>query len=279
MIQMRSYLLCLAFVASLAACDKEEIPAQNETVEYLHISHTRTDANPTIDSTAAKIDYTKYDMLWLGGDLAYLTSQDQATLSYVDAIFNLSSRNTLFALGNHDYSDTRLISQTTGRASYYTHHKNGITFLVLDTQIGNTNISGDQKTMVDAVLDTIENSSHLVILSHKLLWMYDDNTLMPIADSISNGRLGGCGYCIQPNDFNAEIRPRLAEVEQQGIEVICIAGDIGFRVKEFEYLSPEGIDFLASGVKADKLGNLGLRFTHDLTERTLTWEFVATELL
>ena len=248
----------------------------------MHIAHTRTGSNPWMDGVAESIAYSNFDMLWLGGDLAWSTSTDDLTMMHADSIFNLSDENTLWALGNHDYADLQRISTFTGRQAYYAYYKNNITFLVLDTQDSLSNISGQQKELVRNITDTISASSHLIILHHKLIWMYGNTYLQPQIPYISNAGLGdsACFSCIHKNNFYSDIYPHLLQVEERGVEVICIAGDIGFRTNQFEYLTPEGIQFLASGIEAGKPGNQALLFHHDVAGGELTWEYILlSELL
>jgi len=211
--------------------------------------------------------------LLLGGDLTHLTSLDDVVMSHVDSIFDLSSPNTLWALGNHDYSDLNRVEQYTGRKAYYAYFKNDITFVVLDTQDSLSNIVGSQRVFLNSVLDTIQKSSHLVILHHKLIWMNGNSTLEPQIPSVSNGVAGNCFYCLNPNNFNSEFYPKLKTLKQNGVNVICIGGDIGFLTKEFEYTTPDGIHFLASGIATGTSGNKALLLTHDLTNNQLSWEF------
>lgn len=235
-----------------------------------------------MDAAAENIDYSVYDMLWLGGDMALSTSIDEETMMHVDSVFHLGDTNTLWALGNHDYADLQRIQDYTGRPAYYAYHKNNITFLVLDTQDSLSNIIGLQRELFLHVTDTISESSHLIILHHKLIWMYGNAYLQPQIPYISNGVYGdsACFSCIHQNNFYSEIYPELLKVEEKGIEVICIAGDIGFRTNKFEYLTPEGIQYLASGIEAGKSYNQALLFHHNVNESTLSWEYVQlTELL
>lgn len=256
------------------SCNEDSKPEPPEVLSnYLHISHTRKNTNPAMDSVVESLDYSKYDMLWLGGDLASSTSSNDETMTHVDSIFNISDKNTLWSLGNHDYSDLERVEQFTNRPPYYAFNKNNITVVVLDSQDSSSSIVGDQRELLNSVLDTLTKSTHLVLLHHKLIWMYGNDALETQASSIANGGLGDCFNCINPNNFNSEIYPNLVTVKENGIEVICIAGDIGFNAKEFEYRTPEGIHFLASGIKSDAEGNKALIFKHNQTESILTWEF------
>lgn len=245
----------------------------NRTKTYLHLSHTRTEADDTIDSLTLKIDFDEFDMLWLGGDLTYYTSKKAETLAYADSIYNIKNQNTLWALGNHDYADTELVQKFTKRPPYYTYHENGITFMVLDTQDSLSNIFGKQLDFFQRVTDTLKTSSHLVILHHKLIWLYGHPALEAKIPAVSNAGLGDCFVCLNPNNFYTDLYPQLLEIEKKGIEVLCVAGDIGTKIKEFEYRTPEGIDFLASGIESGEAGNKALVFQHDLSARQITWTY------
>jgi len=71
-----------------------------------------------MDSLVEHIEYKKFDMVWLGGDMANLTSQDDETMYHIDSILDLSNLNTLWSLGNHDYSDLDRIQSFTNRPPF-----------------------------------------------------------------------------------------------------------------------------------------------------------------
>lgn len=270
-----AFCLFLIFVS----CKKEEVDcpvlnySESMKYEYLHISHTRTSLNPLIDSVAEKINYNRFDILMLGGDLAYLTSKDIETMSHVDSIFDIGNPNTLWSLGNHDYSNLNLIEAYTKRPPFYAYNKNGITFIVLDTQDSISSITSNQLKLFNTVTDTMVKSTHLILLTHKLIWMYDNEELEPQIDSVSNGPLGNCSYCVNPNNFYEDVYPKLVTIQNRGIKVMCIGGDIGFKASEFEYKTEDGIQFLASGIKFNSPESKAILFTHDITTGLLSWTF------
>lgn len=276
---MTNKLLIISTIFSIvfiSSCKVEDVLVPSDPVvynSYLHLSHTRTGVNPHMDEMVEAIDYSKYEMLLLGGDLAFSTSLDDETMSHIDSIFDLSNPNTLWSLGNHDYSSLPRIESFTNRAPYYAHHKDGITYIMLDTQDSLSNIIGEQKSFLYSVLDTLEKSSHFIIIHHKLIWMYGNSDLESEISSISNGNLGDCFWCLNPNNFYSDIYPKLVELKQNGIKVICVAGDIGFKINTFEYTTQEGIYFLASGINYENDDNMGLLFNHDLKNKHLTWEY------
>jgi len=114
-------ILFISLVAIVFTCKKNETPSPivDPTIKkYIHISHTRTAANPNMDSLVEHIEYKKFDMVWLGGDMANLTSQDDETMYHIDSILDLSNLNTLWSLGNHDYSDLDRIQSFTNRPPF-----------------------------------------------------------------------------------------------------------------------------------------------------------------
>lgn len=136
-----------------------------------------------------------------------------------------------------------------------------------------SNIIDEPLELFNSVTDTLQTTTHLVILHHKLIWMYGDSYLQTYINSIPNGGFGDCFYCINPNNFYVDLYPKLLELEAKGIEVICVAEDIGFRTNEFAYTTPEGVQYLASGIDAGKSYNQALIFRHDVVNDSLSWTF------
>lgn len=268
--------IILLFILSLSSCKNDKILESNNkptAAKYLHISHTRTSSNPNLDSIVEGVDYAKFDMLWLGGDVAFLTSQDDNTMLHVDSIFDFADKNTLWSLGNHDYTDLDRVFEFTDRPPFYAYNKNGITFVIIDTQDSLSSIVASQMELLVSVIDTIQEASHLIILHHKLIWMNDGGYLESQIETVSNVEFSNCFYCINPNNFYSDVYPLLVEVKEMGIEVLCIGGDIGIKANEFDHITSDGIQFLASGVSHEADENKALLFHHDIINRQLTWEY------
>jgi calcineurin-like phosphoesterase family protein len=269
-------LLLFSFLILLiVSCGEEQYDKDNAT--YLHIAHTRSysEAKDQLMTAAETLDYSKYDVLMLGGDLVFESTGKPETLEYLDTVFDLSNPHTLWTLGNHDYHNhPEWIPETTGRPNAYAFQKYGITYLVFDSQEDNCNTSGKQKKLLEETLKSLKSgTTHLIVLHHKLLWMLDNGSLQGRVDAVANGGAGGCFHCIPQNDFYKEVYPKLVKVQKKGVQVICIAGDIGVKVNEFEYQTPEGIYFLASGLKDGGADNRVLLFQHDIKNKKLDWKF------
>lgn len=266
----QTFLILVGFFLLLSSCAKDKTLTVKR---YIHVSHTQTQDDPNLDSKINSINFDYYDMTWLGGDIGEFTSQSSITMDAMNLVFDFGSPSTLWALGNHDYTNTALVSSYTNRPTYYAYHSDGITFLVLDTQLSDCSFIGDQKALIENVTDTLNASSHLIVLHHKLIWMPDDPVLHSQIPDVSNGDIGTCPWCLFSNNFYADIYPLFVNVKNRGIDVLCIGGDIGLKTKEFEYQTPEGIHFLASGLSVSSAEDKVLTFEHVVENRTLAWTY------
>ncbi|PCH66226.1 MAG: hypothetical protein COC01_08625 [Bacteroidetes bacterium] len=281
---IRGLLFLILLFLLFSYCKKDAVVTDDFSdipdYQYLFLAHTRLadgDENK-LDKRAEKIDYSDYDMLLLGGDLTIETSIDTSTLVYIDSIYSLSNENTLLALGNHDYDNTDLVSHITGRPRYYIYYKNRITFLVLDTQDSLSNIVGNQLDLVRKVTDTISESTHLVVLLHKLIWLYGNPELSEYKN-ITNGGMGGGFQQVNPNNFWDDIYPMFLKALNRQVEVICIAGDLGEYNKNFEYETEQGIHLLACGLYVDDENDKALILKHNFEKSIITWNFKKVDFL
>lgn len=227
----------------------------NSNLKFIFIPHPRSNNNSVIPAIE-NIDFTQYDLKMLGGDLTWSASEDTATMAYCDSIFDLSNPNTLWSLGNHDVQHDRdLIKYFTGRESYYTYYRDDITFLVLDTELdangfSSTFIKGNQLQMVKNVCDTIVESSFLILLHHRFMWMINNDYFSTrLTDSIA-----ASSRSLDTTNFYADIYPLLQKVKNRGIPVHVFGGD---RSSINIVYSPEdSITFYAARLKEDLADNI-----------------------
>ena len=260
------------FIVTFTSCRKDIVKITKEYT-IVHLSHTRTDSIDEIDSDVANAKFTDVDVLCLGGDLMFNSSADTTNLNLLDHLFNLSSPATLWAIGNHDISNLNLLQTYTKKELYHAYYFKGITFIVLNTQASASSIEGNQLAFYNSVVDTMESSAHCVLIHHKLIWMADNPDLAPIANSISNGPLGNCDYCIAPNNFYTDIYPKLVDLQNNGIEVTLIGGDIGNKVNEFHYETADQISFYASGIKSSSTEKKVLYITYNQANPKLNFSY------
>jgi len=251
------------------------VSCQQEVKKYAVFSHTRLDDNSGLNKSIGNVTFSDFDVLMLGGDMANLSSLNDVILNVLDSVFDISNSKTLWALGNHDYTNVDLLKSYTKKETYYSYAQDNTLFLVLDTQLDSSRIRGEQLKFFESITDTMRCYKNLIILSHKLIWMRGDPTLEPQIDSVSNGHLGDCSYCIQSNNYYTDIYPKLLSLKKANMNVYCVAGDVGFKVPKYEYETMDGIVFLATGMNSFSEDNFYLEFSNNLANENMSYTFIS----
>ena len=296
MIQYYSITLFILLLSCFSsACKKPDIPSKH----YLFLAHCYqwgAPDNNRIDKRLNGLDYSQYDQIWLGGDLCARTAEQPATLAYLDSLLYISNPTTHWAVGNHDLVNSNLskIERATGRSTFYTSHSNGLTILVLNTTLNHPQLPATgqcaelaaQLQLIRDVTDTIQESSHLILLHHHALLTNElaDNTLD--MDTLWHYYRPNLSMdCVSGGSFQNLIYPLLAKVQTRGIQVLLIGGDVGQRCKSFEFQTKEGVWFLGSGIN-NSMGRVHvppwvtnfepdqiLLLKHEPEKRKLRWHF------
>lgn len=296
-------ILLLFVLVSFIACNKRSDMATSEEIlrkstQYIFLGHTYKTPN-RVDPRLEKIDFSQYKGVWLGGDICSETTQERATIDYVDDLFDLSDEDTHWATGNHDIRNGNIqwITDATERNFFYSNTKDGITIAVMDTNLGHGVGRGstceeraEQADFFNTLLDTIQESSHLVILTHWVIWGKVDNSAMKTF-TYANACLHTFQFLCegQPDSrFPAYLYDKILAAEERGVEVIIVSGDGGIYSKKYHFETKEGVDFMISGLYSTLDRSIPLPdstainsnpdsvliFNHDVAERKLTWEFV-----
>ena len=145
-----------------------------------------------------------------------------------------------------------------------------------------------QNEMFRKVCDTIQKSSHLVILSHNVVW--DKASGLPSLNERANDNQPSWKILCDPySRFQDTLYSRLIEVRQRGVEVLFISGDYGQKEKSFEQQCNNGIWFIGSGIDRsnrympdsikDTAKDKVLFLQHDVDARTLDWQFLDLDSL
>lgn len=266
-----------------------EVLAQD--YRYLFAGHTYEwhTGGSKVDPRLERMNLQLYDQIWLGGDVCSEASLTLSTLQYIDSIFHLSAPGNHWALGNHDIRDGNVqwITSLTGRKTFYAYHFQGVTTMVMNTNLTPAHCEDldDQFNMIVKVCDSISTSSHFIVLMHHAIW--DGVPGLPPPGTFSHTYFpfwnANC-FAKEGNTFLGQIYPLLLKVRERGIQVICLTGDMGANAKKFERVSDEGIVFLGCGLNnsyftdpeelSQQPEDLVLIFDHHPAERKLTWEFV-----
>ena len=260
-IKFVGFLFLLFFLSS---CQKTS--SQHNTYKYFFTGHAYQWGAPDwsrMDYRLEKIPFEEYDQLWLGGDLCENVPHHPKTIHYLDTLLNLSSDSTHWAIGNHDVlekkADFSFIKEKTGRNTYYFEEINGIGLMILNTtefgypqyfhQPHECETLNGQWDMIQSVTDTLQDVSHLVILHHHALLTNEIAENKINVQKIFNFYEPNLNIgCKVRGTFGELIYPRLVEVQQRGIQVILVGGDIGQQIKEFEFTTKEDVIFLGSGI-------------------------------
>jgi hypothetical protein len=284
----------------LAGCEQQEA-----TRRYLFLGHPYrwVEAGNRVDSLVEALQLDSYDQIWLGGDVCSRTTEKRETLAYLDILFRFERGNVHWAWGNHDimFGNEVWLRETTRRPDHYAQWVDGMLLLVLNTNLlqwpeANPDAAfcermEGQYQMIQAVADTIQAASHLVIVHHMCLLTNEMTGNSVSLDTVFNFYKSFLKWRCQPDTatFEKAVYPLLAGVQQKGIQVVLAGGDLGMRSKAFEYQTPEGVWFLGSGINnsvnpayaPSYVTNFGedriLEFTLDLETKALNWEFVLIE--
>lgn len=304
---IKRLIYALAGMALLTACRPEVAP---EVRQFIFLGHPY-DWNDgyRLDPRLEKIDFSRFDQVWLGGDVCSRATERPETLAYLDSLLDFSGGHVQWTLGNHDvmFNHLERITERTGQPTFYcTGLPGGITLLVLNTNLFwmydsrpeqiDCAEKAAQMELITTVLDTIRKSAQLVILHHHAL--LKDQKPDSLQEAFNTNPARVAISCDSSDQFSTLVYPKLVTAQQRGVQVILVGGDLGMRIKRFQYQTPEGIWLLGSGInnslkkenKPDYVTTFDpdqiLIFRHDPATRKLTWDFVllndwltATDLL
>jgi hypothetical protein len=240
--------------------------SQDTTFKFIFVPHVRSEdaVNQTVNPGIAKIDFSKYSLKMLGGDLAQQTSKSRTTMKYEDSLFDIKNPNTLWSIGNHDIEsgDSNLIKEFTGRQLYYSYYRDGITFLVLNTEanaeaFNRTFIKGPQLDTVKAVCARITSAEtkFLIVLHSRYMWMINN----PYFTQKMKDSIAASSKSMDTTNFYSDIYPLLKQVRAKGIQVLVFGGDKSQINVTYTYNQADSIKFFAARMEntfADSVNNV-----------------------
>lgn len=189
-----------------------------------------------------KFDYinnrTEIKLGVLTGDIVFLPSETD--WDEVDDDVNDLNLPVYFAVGNHDMKDRALYENRYGSTYFHFLYENDL-FLILDPNIDQWNISGEQfiymQNVVDSLYPTVDN---IFVFTHQVLWKENDNKYRHIRLNSNEGRASEI-------NFWSEIEPYFNSLPNH---VIFCAGDMGAASwsDDFMYDSYGNITLICSGM-------------------------------
>ena len=183
---MRKGLFLIGFVLLLFSCKQSSIDSPSS---YIYLSHTRIKTNDSVYHKVYDIDFSRYDMTLLGGDLSLNSFSGKTITPHLDGIFDFKSPTTLWSVGNHDTTSDERFYNTTGKKKHHAYQKDDVTFITLNSQDSLSSIVGKQKLFLFSVLDTIQTRS-VLLMSHKLIFMNDHPVLDAMIPKVCNANKG-----------------------------------------------------------------------------------------
>ncbi|MFK5970279.1 MAG: metallophosphoesterase [Candidatus Marithrix sp.] len=265
-------------IVLLLFLDSSNLQSQNQK-DFLFVGHCyQSGSNGTkADYRIEQLNLSEYDGVWLGGDVCSEAMLNFSTIQYIDNVFNLGNPETHWALGNHDArnGNWEWYEDLSGRKTYYAYNNYDITRIILNTNLVPTNCGmiNEQFEIISNVCDTIQHSKYLILLMHHGLWQDVPGLPSPSIYAQSNLKYWNANCDSVNTNFVNVVYPKLVEVKQRGIEVICILGDMGAGPKKFQMDSEDGIHFLGCGLYHNEPEDVVLIFNYDTETQLLDYNF------
>ena len=255
-----------------------KLQSQNQK-EFIFIGHCYQSGSggTKVDSRVEQLNLSDYEGVWLGGDVCSEAMLNYSTIQYIDGLFDLGNPETHWALGNHDArnGNWEWYEELSGKETYYAYNNYDITRIVLNTNLVPTNceMMNEQFDIISSVCDTIQQSKYLILLMHHGLWQDVPGLPSPSTYAQSNLRYWNANCDSVNTNFVDVVYPKLVEVKQRGIEVICILGDMGAGLKKFQAVSEDGIHFLGCGLHHNEPEDVVLIFNYNTETQLLDYNF------
>lgn len=257
-------IISLLFVLLITACNNETCQdADVSPISYSFFIAGHTYGAPGVDNEGVhpplknKFDFIKNDpTIEFGvftGDI--VPTGTEQNWNEIDADVNALGLPIHFAVGNHDMTDRDLYESRYGQ-TYFSFVNQSDLFIVLDPNIDNWNISGDQLQFLQDVLSSqFENVDNIFVFFHQLLWWEPDNIYQNIQMNSMAGR---------DDDINfwSEVEPLFNGISNQ---IFMFAGDVGaFNTgSEFMFHQYDNITLVASGMGGEARDNIVVIDVHE----------------
>ena len=280
-LDLRKLLFLFCFATLLFwGCEKDAVHKVKENENrYIHLSHTKSAINNSLDEAVAAIPFEQFGTILLGGDLLKETSISETSMRKVNNAFYLNQDRTFLSIGNHDTNDLERLKSYTQKSEFAFQFNPDVSFLTINTEDCDGAICDENRALITGYLEQSLASNYVIILHHKLFWLHHSDSLYTAANSISNGPIGNCDYCLPDDSFYNWLYPKIVALQSNGTQVILLGGDLGLFTSTFEYKTAEGIYFLGSGMNVDFDERSVLLFEYLPSQETLNWEFTNVEAL
>jgi hypothetical protein len=254
-----SWFVLLSVLLIFASCDKEELIIMEEDDEteiiYSFFVAGHVYGAPGVDNIGVHPAFkNNFDLIQndstisLGvftGDI--VLTGNETNWDEIDQDVSDLGVPVHFAVGNHDMSDRALYESRYG-ITYYDFIEQGDLYIVLDPNLDEWNISGDQLDFLKNSLLQAEGVNNIYVFFHQLLWWEEDNIYQNVVLNSLQGRAEVINYW-------AEVEPLFNGLDNP---VIMFAGDVGANPTgdEFVYHTYDNITVIASGMGGNQRDNI-----------------------
>tara|TARA_Y100000385_G_scaffold223410_1_gene233533 strand:- start:1805 stop:2626 length:822 start_codon:yes stop_codon:yes gene_type:complete len=254
---LSSKIITLILVFIFLGCKKEKDIVSNSSPNYYSFfvaGHTY--GKPGIDNIGFHPSFKeKFDLInneeliefgVLTGDI--VLSGTDLNWNEIDSDLALIDFPVYIAAGNHDISNRDLFESRYG-PTYRSFVQNSDLMIILDPNLDNWNISGDQLQFLKNVLDSnYQHVDNIFVFFLQLLWWDPDNLYGNISLNSHSERADTI-------NFWSEIEPLFNSLPNQ---TYMFAGDVGAfnNGSEFMYHNYDNITFIASGMGGESRDNI-----------------------
>jgi hypothetical protein len=264
----------------------------HDTLRYLFLAHTYRGPY-LVDTRIENLDKSDFEYIWLGGDICSDTFLDYQSFGYLDTLLRISEPHHYWSLGNHDARNGNVdwFTEFTGKKSYYADYFPNISAFVFDTNITPADCENlnNQYQEFSNLCDTIQHSSQLLLFFHWGVWVDVPGLPPPSSYCHSILRYWNANCDSVNTNFGQVIYPKLVEVQNRGVDVICIMGDMGASYKSANFISNDSVRFLGCGLNNHLISDPNERFknqndrvlvfSHILEENKLSYQFLDLDSL
>jgi len=267
-------IVCFSLLITLSGCKKDpEIIETESPILYSYYVAGHTYGAPGVNNVGVHPPFReKFDLLnddlhiefgIYTGDI--VQSGTEQNWDEIDDDLDLLDHPVYFAAGNHDIDDRPLYEERYG-TTYYSFIENSDLFIVLDPNLDNWNISGEQLEFLEEVLNThADVVDNINVFFHQLLWWSDDNIYQNVVLNSLFGRDDSI-------NFWTEVEPLFSMLPNK---TFMFAGDVGAFAtgSEFMFHQYSNNTLIASGMGGGNRDNFVIVDVHE--DKTVSYRLIA----
>lgn len=141
------------------------------------------------------------------------------------------------APGNHDISGN-VYENNFGKSFYYFKVKSEL-FIVLNTELNDGTIEGDQLMMLQEAIGNLDGIKNIFVFSHRLIWAEEHPKMVKLFNDNTRSANG--------NNFRKEILPMFTKLDN--VQVYFFGGSLGNAPAPFFYHKEKNIYYIATAIR------------------------------